>query len=137
MKEIKPLKLERFTIVLAPITKKNSQEIHLNKYTGKRWISPSPKYKEYEHAAAWFMPHIKTIKEPVNVQAVFYMPTRRRVDLVNLQEALLDVMVRYCVIADDNSEIVCSMDGSRVEYDKQNPRTEVTITYLEEQEEPE
>ena len=57
--------------------------------------------------------------------------------LVNLQEALLDVMVRYCVISDDNCEIVCSMDGSRVEYDKQNPRTEVTITYLEEQEEAE
>lgn len=135
MKELKPAREERFTIGLVPVTKKNSQEIHLNKYTGKRWISPSPKYKEYEHSAAWFMPHEKTIREPVNVRALFYMPTKRRVDLVNLEEALLDVLVHYGVIDDDNSTIVAGMDGSRVLYDKDNPRTEVIITFLEDQEE--
>ena len=135
MKEIKPAKQERFTIGLVPVTKKNSQEIHLNKYTGKRWISPSDKYKQYEHAAAWFMPHEKTIREPVNVRALFYMPTKRRVDLVNLEEALLDVLVHYGVLDDDNSAIVAGMDGSRVLYDKDNPRTEVIITFLEDQEE--
>lgn len=135
MKEIKPAKQERFTIGLVPVTKKNSQEIHLNKYTGKRWISPSDKYKQYEHSAAWFMPHEKTIREPVNVRALFYMPTKRRVDLVNLEEALLDVLVHYGVIDDDNSTIVAGMDGSRVLYDKDNPRTEVIITFLEDQEE--
>lgn len=135
MKEIKPAKQERFTIGLVPVTKKNSQEIHLNKYTGKRWISPSQRYKEYEHAAAWFMPHEKTIREPVNVRALFYMPTKRRVDLVNLEEALLDVLVHYGVLDDDNSAIVAGMDGSRVLYDKDNPRTEVIITFLEDQEE--
>ena len=49
----------------------------------------------------------------------------------NLEEALLDVLVRYCVIDDDNAEIVAAMDGSRVLYDKANPRTEVIIEYLE------
>lgn len=63
----------------------------------------------------------------VNIKAVFYMPTRRRVDLVNLQEALLDVLVKYRVIEDDNSKIVYSMNGSYVDYDKENPRTEVEI----------
>ena len=95
-------------------------------------IVPSDKYKEYEHACAWFMPHFETIREPVEVRGVFYMPTRRRVDLVNLEEALLDVLVRYCVIDDDNADIVASMDGSRVLYDKDNPRTEVIITFLQE-----
>ena len=132
MKEIKPARTERFTIPLTPVTKKNSQEIHKNKLTGRLWIAPSPKYKEYEHACAWFMPHCKTIREPVNVRALFYMPTRRRVDLVNLEEALLDVLVRYCVLDDDNAGIVAAMDGSRVLYDKENPRTEVIIEYLEE-----
>lgn len=98
-------------------------------------IVPSDKYKQYEHAAAWFMPHEKTIREPVNVRALFYMPTKRRVDLVNLEEALLDVLVHYGVIDDDNSTIVAGMDGSRVLYDKDNPRTEVIITFLEDQEE--
>lgn len=96
-------------------------------------IVPSDKFTEYEHACAWFMPHCKTIKEPVNVQAVFYMPTRRRVDLVNLQEALLDVLVHYKVLEDDHCGIVATMDGSRVEYDKKQPRTEVIITFLQEE----
>jgi Holliday junction resolvase RusA-like endonuclease len=55
------------------------------------------------------------------------MPTHRRVDLVNLQEATLDVLVKYGAIIDDNSLIVASMDGSRVYYDKENPRTEIYI----------
>lgn len=133
MKELKPGRERRFTIELVPVTKKNSQQIHKNKDKTREWIAPGPKYKEYEHACAWFMPHDATIKEPVNVRALFYMPTRRRVDLVNLQEALLDVMVHYGVLEDDNSNIVVGMDGSRVLYDKENPRTEVIIEFLEEE----
>ena len=74
-----------------------------------------------------FIPKGKTINTPVNVQAVFYMDSRRRVDLPNLQNALLDALVNAGLLADDNSNIVVSMDGSRVLYDKENPRTEVTI----------
>lgn len=133
MKELIPPKQERFQIDLAPVTKKNSQKIIWHRSTGRPMIVPSEVFKEYEHSCAWFMPHIKTIKEPVNVQAVFYMPTRRRVDLVNLQEALLDVLVHYKVLEDDNCHIVATMDGSRVEYDKKQPRTEVIITYLGEE----
>jgi hypothetical protein len=36
--------------------------------------------------------------------------------------------VKYGVIEDDNSNVVVSVDGSRVLYDKENPRTEVEIT---------
>lgn len=93
---------------------------------------PSKQYSEYELAAARFIPRgLVPIATPVNVKAVFYMPTRRIVDLVNLQEALLDVLVRCNVIADDNSRIVVSMDGSRVDYDKERPRTEVEITHVQ------
>ena len=52
-------------------------------------------------------------------------------DLVNLEEALCDLLVAYGVIEDDNCRIVASMDGSRVSYDKDNPRTEVEITKIE------
>lgn len=119
--------LTKFTINIAPITKKNHQQIIYNKSTGRPMVIPSPQYRQYEKDARWFMPHIETIEEPVNVKAVFYMPTKRRVDLVNLQEALLDVLVKYGVLADDNSTIVYSMDGSYVDYDKSRPRTEVYI----------
>lgn len=56
------------------------------------------------------------------------MPTARRVDLVNLIEALQDVLVKAQVLADDNSQIVVSTDGSRVKLDRRHPRTEVDIT---------
>lgn len=55
------------------------------------------------------------------------MQTRRKVDLVNLLEATLDVLVHYGVIADDNNSVVASVDGSRVLYDKARPRVEIEI----------
>ncbi len=42
-------------------------------------------------------------------------------------EAIDDVMVKYRLIEDDNYTIIASHDGSRVLYDKNNPRTEVEI----------
>lgn len=117
-----------FTVPLTPISKKNSQQILVNKATGRPFIMPSKKYKEYEQNALWFIPKGERIDYPVNVKCLFYMPTRRKCDLVNMQEAILDVMVKAGLLADDNYSIVQSMDGSRVLYDKSNPRTEVYIT---------
>ena len=126
----------RWLIIQAqPVTKKNSISLHVIKdRTGRSRIIPSPskQYKEYEREALRQLPiDFQTIDYPVNVKAEFYMGTHRHVDLVNLQEALLDILVKAQVLKDDDSSIVESMDGSRVFYDKENPRTEVTITWEE------
>lgn len=126
----------KFTIPLAPVTKKNSQQIRWryvkDKWTGKPkrapYIAPSEAYTNYEAAALWFVPKGITIKEPVNVQCLFYMPDRRKCDLTNLEEAVDDILVKARLLADDNYTIVESHDGSRVLYDKDNPRTEIHIT---------
>ena len=119
-----------FTIPVAPRTKKNSPQIYKRK-NGGHFVAPSKAYKDYVSKAGWFIKSpAEPICVPVNVKAVFYMDTRRRVDLVNLLQALLDVLVEFDVLEDDNSRIVVSMDGSRVSYDKENPRTEVEITYI-------
>lgn len=92
-------------------------------------VIPSPQYRQYEKDCLWQVPP-KTkqkIDFPVNVQCVYYMPTRRRVDLVNLLEATMDILVAAGVLADDNCRIVAAHDGSRVDHDKQNPRVEITI----------
>lgn len=131
MKELREPKRVSFTIKLIPVTKKNHQQIIKNPRTGSLMVIPSKQYKQYEKDAAWFIPKLDApISEPVNVRCIYYMPTHRRVDLVNLQEATLDVLVKCRVLEDDNCKIVESMDGSRVEYDKENPRTEVIIEYL-------
>lgn len=113
-----------FTIDLVPRTKKNSQRIVRAK--GHYLVLPSKAYAEYEKAAEKFIPKLG-IDYPVNIKAYFYMPTRRRVDLVNLQESLCDVLVKHGCIKDDNCSIVVSMDGSRVMYSKESPCTVVTI----------
>lgn len=118
----------KFTIPLPPVSKKNSQQILINNATRKPFIAPSKQYKEYEAAALWFIPKPRApINMPVNVKCLFYMPTKRKCDLVNLQEAILDIMTKAGLLKDDNFTIVQSMDGSRVLYDKENPRTEVYI----------
>lgn len=117
----------KFTINLPPITKKNHQQIIFNRNTGQRMVIPSKQYRQYEHDCAWYMPPEKA-EGRVNIKALFYMPTHRKVDLTNLLEALNDILVKYGVIEDDNSNVVVSVDGSRVLYDKENARTEVEIT---------
>ena len=47
--------------------------------------------------------------------------------LHNLLEAIDDVLVKAGVLKDDHSGIIVSHDGSRVRYDKDNPRTVVFI----------
>lgn len=121
----------KFEINIAPRTKKNHQQIIMLK--GKRIVIPSKQYSEYEKNSKNFIPIIaKPIDYKVNVKGLFYMDTRRKVDLNNLLEALTDVLVKHKVLEDDNSTIVVSHDGSRVLYDKENPRTEVEITEIEE-----
>lgn len=124
------MKEMKIVIDLHPITKKNSQMILINRRTGRPFISPSAKYKAYEKAAGYYLTSCRPeepIDYPVNVECVYYMKDRRRVDLVNLQEATLDVLVKWGVLKDDNSKIVETMDGSRVDVDKARPRTEIII----------
>ena len=117
----------KFTIPLAPISKKNSQQIMINKGSGKPFIMPSKVYKQYERDALYFIPKNIFINYPVNVKCLFYMPTRRKCDLTNLLEAIDDVMVKAGLLADDNYTVIESHDGSRVYYCKENPRTEIFI----------
>ena len=123
----------KITILLAPVTKKNSSEIHVNHATGRRFVAPSQRFKDYQEACGYFIANAQPVKDyPVNIKCLFYMPTKRRVDLTNLLEAIDDVFVHYGVIEDDDNKHVAAHDGSRVLYDKENPRTEIFISRLEE-----
>lgn len=122
------------TVPLAPITKKNSMRIMHSSKTGKPFIMPSQKYIDYEAKAVWYCKKAgvhEPIDYPVEVKCLFYMPTKRRVDLTNLLEAVDDVLVRSGVLKDDHSGIIVSHDGSRVLYDKDNPRTVLFIRDME------
>ena len=118
----------KITIDVNPKTKKNSQRIvKCGQYTR---ILPSKAYVEYEKACKPYLEGHSNLEidYPINVKAVYYRKTKHRIDLCNLHEALCDVLVKYGLVADDNANIIETMDGSRVEYDKEWPRTEITIT---------
>ena len=119
----------KIIIPITPITKKNNSQILTNFKTGKPFIAPSKQYMQYERDAKHFIPRLKEpINEPVNVQCLYYMPTKRKVDLVNLLEGTCDLLVKFGVLEDDNADIVVSHDGSRVIKGDLNPRTEIYIT---------
>lgn len=120
-----------FTIMCIPTTKKNSSRIIVA--GGRPRIIPSKKYIEYENACKWFLKPLG-INYPINIKCIFYMPTRRRVDLTNLLSAIDDVLVKHGVIIDDNRDIIAAHDGSRVFYSKENPRTEIEITKIKDYE---
>lgn len=122
--------MQQLTIPGTPRTKKNSPRI-INIGNGAKHghkLLPSKAYERYEADAGWFIrcPG-KPIDYPVNIKCVYYMPTRGKVDLVNLLEATCDILVKYGVLVDDNASIVTGHDGSRVLYDKDNPRVEIEI----------
>lgn len=117
----------KFTIHTEPRSKKNSQQIAVNRKTGGTFIVQSERYKKFEKDCAKDIPKVETINHPVNIKCLFYKSTRQRCDLLNLLEAVDDVLVKYKVIEDDNYNIVESHDGSRVYVDKDNPRIEVEI----------
>lgn len=114
-----------------PRTKKNSARI-LRTRSGAPFVAPSKAFADYEESCLW---QIKRPQKPVsarvNVRCIYYMKTHRRVDLANLIEATTDILVKAKVLEDDNSSIVAAHDGSRVDYDKQNPRAEIWIEEME------
>lgn len=121
----------QITIPLEPRTKKNSQNIFTNKQ-GNRFISTSKAYKEYVNECIFLVRQKDSelpfpISGPVNVKGLFFVGTRKKVDLINLLSCLCDVLVTFGVLEDDNCTIAVSHDGSRVFYDKNDPRTEIYI----------
>ena len=110
-----------------PITKKNNGEIVYIK--GRPKILPSRRYREYARAALFQIPKDAklNIDYPCNVKCVYFMPTKQKVDLTNLEEGTDDILTAAHVIKDDNVNIVATHDGSHVRYDKENPRVEIEI----------
>ena len=123
------------TIGIEPRTKKNSSRIY-----GKKLL-PSAAYEQYEKDCRVYLrpnPVKSPINYPVNVKALYYMQlfkngNKKNVDISNLHSALHDILVTYGILADDNSTIVVSTDGSRVIHAKEAGKTEIEITEVEDE----
>lgn len=140
-KKVPAILLHTYVIPHDPRTKKNHQKIagsgsrcpYCGKFS-KLFIMQGNANVDYVNKA---LPYLRPkpplpINSPVRVQYLFYMATRRKVDSLNLCAAADDLLVEAGILADDNSAIVKNHDGTRVFYDKQNPRTEIYIHTCEE-----
>ena len=125
----------RYFIPEIPRSKKNSQQICINRKTGRRFVRQSDQYNDFETAASYYLQPKpkKPIDYPVTVKCTFWMPTRQKVDKSNLEAAIHDILVKYGILDDDDRDVLASTDGSRVYYDKTNPRVEIEISPLQEE----
>lgn len=126
-------------IPINPKTKKNSQKIIINKSTRRPMVVQGDDFRQYEHDCGFFLKRPQEPFDfPINITYTFYRKNAQRCDLSNLIAAADDILVKYKIIKDDNFQIITGHDGSRVHIDRENPRTEITITrtLTEETEEP-
>lgn len=135
--------LQKYVIPLDPRTKKNSQMIAgtgpkcpVCGKKARQFIRQGRANTEYSyHAAKYLTPKpAKPIEGTVRIVYRLYMKTRRKVDDLNLYAALDDILVKESVLKDDNIGVIRNRDGSRVLYDKENPRAEIYIYEYREEE---
>lgn len=128
--------LARYTIPLDPKTKKNSHRIAgcgprcpvCGKYA-KQFVRNADQTTEFSFSAAKYLQPKpkKPIEGPVQLVYRLYTETWHRKDDLNLYEALDDILVKEGILRDDDRKTIRSRDGSRVLYDKDNPRAEIYI----------
>lgn len=135
--------LAQYVIPLDPRTKKNHMTIAGTgpkcPKCGKRrklFVRQGAAHSKYAFESAQYLnPRPKEpIGEQVHIVYVLYMQTKRRVDDLNLFASLDDILVHEKILKDDCVKFIRNRDGSRVLYDKENPRAEIYIyRYAEEE----
>lgn len=117
--------------------KKNSQEIRINRRTGKRYISQSQRYLNFEQECGFYLQQYLRemaitdfipIDYPVTLKITFYFPDKKKRDIANFVNAIQDILVKFGVLKDDNSNIVKSLDGTRIIYEE--GRQEIVIEII-------
>ena len=100
----------------------------------KQFVRQGRAHDKYAFDAARFLN--PRPKEPIGTEVhlvyKLYMQTKRRVDDLNLYASLDDILVHEGILQDDCIKYIRNRDGSRVFYDKENPRAEIYIYKHEE-----
>lgn len=101
-------------------------------FKGKPRLHHTQRYIDWERDAILQLEnqyHGEPISDLVWAKFSFFMPTRHKRDLSNLYEAPQDALERAKVLENDN--LIKSHDGSRIAYDKENPRVEIELHAFE------
>lgn len=102
----------------------------------KQFVRQGAAHSKYAFDSAQFLnPRPKEpIEGEIHIVYILYMQTKRRVDDLNLYASLDDILVHEKILKDDCIKYIRCRDGSRVLYDKENPRAEIYIYRYKEEE---
>lgn len=84
--------------------------------TEEQWIDNSSNFSSI----------FNNLPKPVRVEFLFIRNSKRKFDYVNPLQTVLDLMVRYKWIEDDNADIIIPV-FKEYEYNKTNPGVIITI----------
>jgi len=106
-------------------SKKNQKQIIYVK--GRPLIISSKAHKEWHTEQLWLLKGKTCVTDPISVQITIYAPDKRKADLTNKAESLMDLLVDAKIIEDDNWFIIPNISLHFGGVDKNNPRAEITI----------
>lgn len=115
-----------------PPSKKNSKRIVKNRRTKKPMLISSENYKQWEGRATCNMAlesdwnRLGLIDYPVKVSIQFDPKDKRRRDLSNMAEGVLDCLVDAKVLADDNYNIARILELYKTDYETDNVIVRIT-----------
>lgn len=107
-------------------SKKNSKMI-----VRGRLIS-STKYRERQKAMIHYMSTEYWVcrqYDSCEMHITIYFPDRRKSDLTNKAESIMDLLVDYWILQDDSHDVVYSLHLLSWWVDKDNPRAEILIIW--------
>ena len=125
------MNVQEFTITGRVPSKKNSRNIFVLKGKSPRVMNlPSNKYAEWHvQAEAQLQSQFFACGSVEEVQLEWYMPDKRRCDLTNKTESIMDLLVDTGILNDDSWQCVPSLFIRCLGVDKKNPRVKIWIKF--------
>ena len=120
----------KFVIIGEVISKKNSNNLWVNKYTGRPVLTRHQNYRDWEESAIMqliIQRNLLEIREPITelLSATFlFYRSNFRSDCSNLEEGVLDSIEKSGIVKNDN---LFRWHSSELFKDKINPRVEIII----------
>src|SRR3990167_9783140 len=90
--------MAQITIIGSVPSKKNSRKVFLAH--GRLIFAPSTNYEKWHKEALKQLPHIRI--NPTHIEITIFAPDKRKADLTNKAESVMDAMVDAGILEDDN-----------------------------------
>lgn len=110
-------------------SKKNSKQWIFR--GGRKFLVPSANYSAWHEEKLWELKQYK-VKNPITrckIEILIFFPDNIKSDLTNKAESLMDLLVDYGILEDDNHKICYDLRLVSGGVDKDNPRAIITINY--------